>query len=101
MSRRFASFAGSLSVSFIFVLTLLVGLQSHPATARAVTAITPDEVRASQARSPLVCFTPVFINEFHYDNDGADAGEFVEVAGPAGTSLNGWSFACPGLLCYT
>ena len=34
---------------------------------------------------------PVFINEFHYDNEGTDTGEFVEVAGPAGTSLSGWS----------
>ena len=34
---------------------------------------------------------PVFINEFHYDNTGTDTGEFVEVAGPAGTSLSGWS----------
>lgn len=32
----------------------------------------------------------VFINELHYDNDGADAGEFVEIAGPAGTDLEGW-----------
>ncbi len=35
--------------------------------------------------------TTVFINEFHYDNIGTDAGEFVEIAGPAGTSLTGWS----------
>ncbi|MFH1843323.1 MAG: endonuclease [bacterium] len=33
----------------------------------------------------------VWINEFHYDNDGSDKNEFVEVAGPAGTSLAGWS----------
>ncbi len=33
----------------------------------------------------------VFINEIHYDNDGADADELVEVAGPAGTDLSGWS----------
>ena len=33
----------------------------------------------------------VFINEFHYDNAGADTGEFVEIAGPAGTSLVGYS----------
>jgi endonuclease I/PKD repeat protein len=32
-----------------------------------------------------------WINEFHYDNDGTDTGEFVEVAGPAGTSLAGWT----------
>ena len=33
---------------------------------------------------------PVFINEIHYDNDGTDVGEFIEIAGPAGTSLSGW-----------
>ena len=32
-----------------------------------------------------------WINEFHYDNKGKDAGEFVEIAGPAGTDLTGWS----------
>lgn len=32
----------------------------------------------------------VFINEIHYDNTGADVGEGVEVAGPAGTNLAGW-----------
>ncbi|MFY9572788.1 MAG: Calx-beta domain-containing protein, partial [Blastocatellia bacterium] len=35
--------------------------------------------------------TSVFINEIHYDNTGTDAGEAVEVAGPAGTNLAGWS----------
>jgi uncharacterized protein len=34
----------------------------------------------------------VFINEFHYDNAGTDTGEFIEIAGPAGTDLTGWSF---------
>ena len=33
----------------------------------------------------------VFINEIHYDNTGTDAGEAIEVAGPAGTNLSGWS----------
>lgn len=33
----------------------------------------------------------VFINEFHYDNAGTDVGEFVEIAGPAGTDLSGYS----------
>ena len=33
----------------------------------------------------------VFINELHYDNTGTDTGEFVEVAGPAGTNMTGWS----------
>lgn len=33
----------------------------------------------------------VFINEVHYDNAGTDAGEFVEIAGVAGTDLTGWT----------
>lgn len=35
--------------------------------------------------------TSVFINEIHYDNTGTDTGEAVEVTGPAGTDLTGWS----------
>jgi hypothetical protein len=35
----------------------------------------------------------VFINELHYDNNGADVDEGVEIAGPAGTGLAGWSLA--------
>ena len=37
--------------------------------------------------------TPVFVNEFHYDNEGADANEFIEIAGPAGTNLAGWQLS--------
>src|SRR5688572_3949540 len=33
----------------------------------------------------------IFINEIHYDNVGTDTGEFVEIAGPAGTDLTGYS----------
>ena len=33
----------------------------------------------------------IFINEILYDVTGTDAGEFVEVAGPAGTNLTNWS----------
>jgi hypothetical protein len=34
---------------------------------------------------------PVFINEIHYDNTGTDTGEAIEIAGPAGANLSGWS----------
>ncbi|WP_308238199.1 Calx-beta domain-containing protein [Phenylobacterium sp. J367] len=34
---------------------------------------------------------PVWINEFHYDNAGTDAGEFIEIAASAGTDLTGWT----------
>ncbi len=33
----------------------------------------------------------IWVNEFHYDNAGSDTGEGVEVAGPAGTALDGWA----------
>lgn len=35
--------------------------------------------------------TTIFINEIHYDNTSTDVGEAIEIAGPAGTDLTGWS----------
>lgn len=32
----------------------------------------------------------VWINEIHYDNSGTDVNEGVEIAGPAGQSVDGW-----------
>lgn len=46
---------------------------------------------ASTATRAQLLDPVVFINEFHYDNTGTDAGEFVEIAGPAGTDLTGYS----------
>ena len=43
------------------------------------------------AAIPAAAQTPVFINEIHYDNCGTDTGEAIEIAGPAGTDLTGWS----------
>lgn len=40
---------------------------------------------------PPLPTSDVFISELHYDNDGTDTGEAIEVEGPAGTSLSGWS----------
>lgn len=37
-----------------------------------------------------VASTP-WINEFHYDNTSTDTGEMIEIAGPAGTDLTGYS----------
>ncbi|MCM3660321.1 ExeM/NucH family extracellular endonuclease [Georgenia satyanarayanai] len=54
---------------------------------------------ASLILTPLVAVTPaaalmstgpVFISEIHYDNDGTDQGEAIEVQAPAGTDLTGW-----------
>ena len=37
--------------------------------------------------------SPVWINEIHYDNVGADTGEAIEIAAPAGSDLTGWTVA--------
>jgi len=58
-------------LSLAIILTLFAGF------------LTPGE---AEAVSPAV-----FINEIHYDNSGTDANEAVEIAGPAGTDLTGWS----------
>jgi hypothetical protein len=48
--------------------------------------------------SSIILLTPItshasllFINEIHYDNNGADKDEFVELAGSAGLDLLDWS----------
>ncbi len=49
-------------------------------------APTFDQIGALSALSlPAVRFS-----ELHYDNSGTDAGEAIEVSGPAGTDVNGW-----------
>ncbi|MGV6832098.1 MAG: hypothetical protein ACWA5P_11135, partial [bacterium] len=58
----------------------------------------PDSTDLSDLVAPSLCGdgdgTPsnaLWINEFHYDNDGGDTGEFVEIAGTAGIDLTGYS----------
>jgi len=45
----------------------------------------------TSARAFTMSPADVFINEIHYDNDSIDANEAIEVAGPAGTDLSGWT----------
>jgi predicted extracellular nuclease len=68
------------SVSRSIGLTLSISLFAFFLLAAADTK--PNRVKGS---------TTVFINEIHYDNTGTDTGEAIEVAGPAGTNLSGWS----------
>jgi hypothetical protein len=35
----------------------------------------------------------VFLNEIHYENSGVDQGEGIELVGPTGLALDGWSVA--------
>jgi len=57
------------------------------ATAGAFTASA--EVTVEEA--PVVTLPPTRFSEIHYDNDGADLNEAIEIEGPAGTDLTGWS----------
>lgn len=41
--------------------------------------------------SPGAFAQDAWVNEIHYDNTGGDTGEFVEIAGVAGTDLTGWT----------
>jgi DNA/RNA endonuclease G (NUC1) len=57
-----------------------------------LTTSTAAPVRAIGA--PLLAsatLPPVRVSEFHYDNASIDAGERMEVSGPAGTDLTGWT----------
>ena len=51
----------------------------------------PETPGAANARPSAPPAPSAFVNELHYDNAGTDTGEFVEIAGPAGSSLDGWS----------
>ena len=55
----------------------------------------PDTGMQRLELAPRSAVTPptvpgVRISELHYDNGGTDAGEAIEISGPAGTDVNGW-----------
>lgn len=59
---------------------------------RSMSLITPFQLALLCAfASAQASAAAVFINEIHYDNTGTDAAEAIEIAGPAGTDLSGWS----------
>ncbi|HYJ87102.1 MAG TPA: DNA/RNA non-specific endonuclease, partial [Pyrinomonadaceae bacterium] len=64
-------------IAVAFLVALGLGLRSS------VAIMAPAPVAGSTST--------IFINEIHYDNTGNDTGEFIEVAGPAGTNLTGYS----------
>lgn len=82
--------------------TIEAGLDQTPPTATApadiivtcpsdVPPANPDLVTGVMDDCTIPCTTEPWINEFHYDNDGTDAGEFIEIAGPAGLDLSGYA----------
>src|SRR6185503_18123933 len=60
---------------------VLLSCTDNPSSPRAV----PTAARRALAALPAVRFS-----EIHYDNAGTDAGEAIEVSGPAGTDVTGW-----------
>jgi DNA/RNA endonuclease G (NUC1)/PKD repeat protein len=65
-----------------------------PGTAT-VTATAPNGIAGSAAvtvtEAPTPTFPDIRFTEIHYDNSGVDSGEAIEIEGPAGTDLTGWS----------
>ncbi|HUQ83198.1 MAG TPA: DNA/RNA non-specific endonuclease [Gemmatimonadaceae bacterium] len=80
------------SVATVSAAGLATGIATGDAT---ITATAPNAVAGSAALHVNPASTPglpdVRFSELHYDNFGTDAGEAIEVEGPAGTSLAGWS----------
>jgi DNA/RNA endonuclease G (NUC1) len=69
------------------IAAVLLGACSDRAIAPTPTrGITPSAANAASLPLPSVRFA-----EVHYDNAGTDANEAIEVSGPAGTDLTGWS----------
>jgi hypothetical protein len=68
--------------------TFLVTLSSPTGGAVLGDAEATGTITNDDAKPPI---GGVFINELHYDNQGADTGEAIELAAPAGTDLSGWS----------
>lgn len=61
-----------------------------------IVATAPNDVAGSadlhvEAAPPPPPPGPTFFTEIHYDNAGGDIGEAIEIEGPAGTPLTGWS----------
>jgi DNA/RNA endonuclease G (NUC1) len=66
-------------------------LVSFPPTPLALGAEPASPARAVSPAVPPAAPESVHVSEIHYDNTGRDTGEAIEIAGPAGTDLTGWT----------
>ncbi|MEJ7724882.1 MAG: hypothetical protein WKF64_11300 [Ilumatobacteraceae bacterium] len=66
-------------------------LLAGTAAATALVSVTAVALPQTQVSAFAPANGAVFINEIHYDNSGTDTGEAIEIAGPAGLDLAGWS----------
>jgi DNA/RNA endonuclease G (NUC1) len=53
-------------------------------------AVSPTPTPTSRLDVSAAAVPSVYLSEIHYDNTGTDAGEAIEITGPAGTDLTGW-----------
>ena len=72
---------------------LLAGIAAFAISCSGDGPTAPERLTLSRAGAPQIIGTgpAVRISEVHYDNAGTDAGESIEISGPAGTDLTGWS----------
>jgi hypothetical protein len=77
-----------LGIIFAAILLVIAPISAVIPAMPAASAV--PEVSPTVELAASAC-TMTFINEIHYDNNGPDSGEFIEIAGPAGTDLSGWS----------
>ena len=73
--------------------TLLGGLAAVAISCSTEGPAAPERLQLSRPFQAAVIGSgpAVRISEIHYDNTGTDVGEAVEISGPAGTNLTGWS----------
>ena len=74
--------------SVLAVLALVLTAGSCGSDGPTSTGALPEAARAVSTADAHLAM--VRISEIHYDNTGTDAGEAIEISGPAGTDLTGW-----------
>ncbi|WP_191861095.1 lamin tail domain-containing protein, partial [Hanstruepera ponticola] len=67
-----------------------IGLGSEDACGDVTFSVDNDTFDCSDVSTTGVVIPSVWINEIHYDNDGGDVGEFIEIAGTAGIDLSAY-----------
>jgi DNA/RNA endonuclease G (NUC1) len=68
-----------------------VALGTATITATAPNSVSGNTLLTVTAAAPPPVLPATRFSEIHYDNAGTDVGEAIEVEGPAGTNLAGWS----------
>ena len=79
------------SVATVSATGRVTGIAAGGSAIIAATAAGVADTAGVVVVTPPPPLPPVRISEFHYDNVGTDVNEAIEVEGPAGTDLAGWT----------